>query len=67
MIKLGDLISVSYSNMTIMNGVFEIISFNPCHIEKLKTFNPDILECEVKRLEVMDNRIRVWLRADENE
>ena len=67
MIKLGDLISVSYSNVTIMNGVFEIISFDPCHIEKLKMFNPDILECEVKSLEVVGNRIRVCLRDDENE
>ena len=67
MIKLGDLISVSNSNMIIMNDFFEIISFNPCRIEKLKMLNPDILECEVESLDVIDNRIRVWLRTDENE
>ena len=67
MIKLGDLILASYSNIVIMDGTFETIGFNPCRAEKLKIINPDILECEVERLEAIDNRIRVWLRENENE
>ena len=67
MIKLGDLILASYSNMIIMYGTFEAISLNPCRVEKLKIINPDILECEVETIEAIDNRIRVWLKENENE
>ena len=66
MIKLGDLILASYSNMVIMDGTFETIKFNPCHVEKLKIINPDILECEVEKLDTIDNKLRVWLKEDQN-
>ena len=62
MIKLGDLILASYSNIVIMDGVFETISFDPCRVEKLKMINPDILKCEVEKLDAIDNRIHVWLK-----
>ena len=65
MIKLGDLILVSYSNIVIMDDTFETISFNPCRVEKLKIINSDILECEIERLEATDNMIRVWLKREE--
>ena len=64
MVKLGDLILASYSNMVIMDGTFETISFSPWRVEKLKIINPDILECEVEKLEAIDNRIRVWLKEE---
>ena len=64
MIKLGDLILASYSNMVIMDGTFETISFNPCRVEKLKMINPDILECEVEKLNAIDNRLCVWLKEE---
>ena len=64
MVKLGDLILASYSNIVIMDGTFETISINSCSVEKLKIFNSDILECEVEKLDVIDNRIRVWLKED---
>ena len=67
MIKLGDLILASYSNMVIMDGTFETIRFNPCRAEKLKIINPDILECEVEKLDAIDNRVRVWLKENKNE
>ena len=63
MIKLRDLISDSYSEIVIMDGAFEFISFNPCRIEKLKII-ADILECEVEKIEAIDNRIRVWLKEE---
>ena len=62
MIKLGDLILASYSNMVIMDGAYETISFDPCGVEKLKILNPDILECEVEKLKVRDDKICVWLK-----
>ena len=65
MIKLGDLILASYSNIVIMDGIFETINFSPCRVEKLKIINPDILECVVEKLYVVDNMIRVWLKEDE--
>lgn len=61
MIKLGDLILASYSNIVIMNGSFEFISFNPRRVEKLKIIT-DIFECEVERIEARDNVIRIWLK-----
>ena len=63
MIKLRDLILDSYSEIVIMDGDFEFISFNPCRIEKLKIIT-DILEREVERIEfeAIDNGLRVWLR-----
>ena len=67
MIKLGDLILASYSNMVIMDGTFETIVFNPCRVEKLKMINPDILGCEVEKLDAIDNRVRVWLKENKNE
>ena len=27
----------------------------------------DILECEVEKLDVIDNRVRVWLKENKNE
>ena len=66
MIKLRDLIlNYSYSKIAIMDGAFEFISFNPCRIEKLKII-PDILDCEVERVEIeaTDNSVRVWLKED---
>ena len=42
MIKLRDLISDSYSEIVIMDGAFEFISFNPCRIEKLKIITGQI-------------------------
>ena len=67
MIKLRDLILDSYSEIVIMDGDFEFISFIPYRAEKLKIINSDILEREVERIEfeATDNRIRVWLREDE--
>ena len=62
MIKLGDLILASYSNIVIMDDVFETISFDPCRVEKLKMINPDILKCEVEKLDAVDHRIHVWLK-----
>ena len=64
MVKLGDLILASYSNMVIMDGNFETIVFNPCRVEKLKIINPDILECEVERLDASNKIIRVWLKEE---
>ena len=64
MIKLGDLILASYSNIVIMDSIYEAISINPCRVEKLKIINPDILECEVKKLDTNNNVIRVWLKEE---
>ena len=66
MIKLGDLILASHSNIVIMDGTFEFISFNPCRVEKLKIIT-DIFECEVEKIDARDNVIRVWLKEKEND
>ena len=60
MIKLRDLILDSYSEIVIMDGDFEFISFIPYRVEKLKIINSDILEREVERLDANNNTIRIW-------
>ena len=64
MIKLRDLILDSYSEIVIMDGDFEFISFIPYRVEKLKIINSDILEREVERIEAIDHMIRVWLKEE---
>ena len=64
MIKLGDLILASYSSIVIMYNNLEAIRFNPCRVEQLKIINPDILECEVEKLDTNNNVIRVWLKEE---
>ena len=64
MFKLGDLILASYSNIVIMYNDLEAIKFNPCLVEKLKIINPDILECEVEKLDTNNNVICVWLKEE---
>ena len=64
MLKLGDLILASYSNIVIMYNDLEAIRFNPWRVEKLKIINPDILECEVEKLDTNNNVIRVWLKEE---
>ena len=65
MIKLRDLILDSYSEIVIMDGDFEFISFIPYRAEKLKIIT-DILEREVERVEIeaTDNSVRVWLKEE---
>ena len=46
---------------------YETISFSPCRVEKLKIINPDILECEVEKLDANRNVIRVWLKEKKND
>ena len=64
MTKLGDLILASYSSIVIMDDTFETLCFDPCRVEKLKLLSPYILECEVEKLDAIDNRIRVWLKEE---
>ena len=64
MIKLGDLILASCSNIVIMDGTYEVISFRPYSVKKLKIINPDTLECEVEQFDVIDSKIRVWLKEE---
>lgn len=63
MIKLGDLISDSYSNIVIMDGTSEFISINPYRVEKLKIIT-DMFELEVEKIESKNDTIRVWLKED---
>ena len=63
MIKLGDLILVSCSNIVIMDGSFEFININLYRAEKLKIIT-DVFEFEVKKIESKNDTIRVWLKGE---
>ena len=63
MIKLGDLILASYSNIVIMDGTSEFISINPYRVEKLKIITA-MFELEVEKIESKNDAIRVWLKGE---
>lgn len=63
MIKLEDLITVSYSSIVIMDDSFEIISIDIHRFNKLY-FSKELLDREVARIESRDKYIRVWLEED---
>ena len=63
MVKLGDLILASYSNIVIMDGTSEFISINPYRVEKLKIIT-DMFELEVEKIESKNDAIRVWLKGE---
>lgn len=62
MMTLEDILSVSYSNVVIMDGYDRIMAIN-CECYILKNFSKDFLNREVKKIDTLleENIIRVWL------
>lgn len=62
MIKLEDLLAVAKNNIAIMNGSFQSIVVNVCHLEDLPL--PDsLLKRNIKEMEAKDDIILVWLEG----
>ena len=64
MIKLEDLIIMSYSNIIVMNGNFEVLVIsNNGHLE-MSYLSKKLLDSEIDRIESVNNYIKVWLKEE---
>lgn len=63
MIKLEDLITASYSSITIMDGSFEIVNIDSHRFHKTY-FSKELLDREIERMESRNGYIRVWLKEN---
>ena len=61
MIKLEDLIIMSYSRIIVMNGNFEVLSIsNNGHLD-MSYLSKKLLDSKIYRIESVNNHIKVWL------
>lgn len=62
MTRLEDILSVSYSNVVIMDGHGRVIAIN-CEYDMWKNFSKDFLNREVYKIDTLceEDIIRVWL------
>ena len=73
MIKLEDLLSVTYSTIAIMdsmlettNSMFETMIIN-VNLVDTSYLSKTLLDSEVERIDGKDGYIRVWLKEEEKE
>lgn len=66
MIKLEDLLLTAYCDVAIMSNIYPAITINYKY-DTWKHFSKDFLDREVKKVDTCNDRVRVWLREeDEN-
>lgn len=63
MIKVEDLITASYSRITIMNGAFEIVTIDS-HRFPMLYFSKELLDREIEHIESGINCMKVWLKEE---
>ena len=66
MIKLKDLLSVTYSTIAIMDSMFETMIIN-VNLVDTSYLSKTLLDSEVERIDGKDGYIRVWLKEEEKE
>ena len=66
MIKLEDLLSVTYSTIAIMDNMFETMIIN-VNLVDTSYLSKTLLDSEVERIDGKDGYIRVWLKEEEKE
>ena len=65
MIKLEDLITMSYSSIIVMNGNFELLVIsNNGHLD-MSYLSKKLLDSKIYRIESVNNYIKVWLEEVE--
>ena len=66
MIKLEDLLLTVYCDVAIMNNIYPVITISYKY-DTWKQFSKDFLDREVKKIDTYNDRVRVWLKEeDEN-
>ena len=66
MIKLEDLLSVTYSTIAIMDSTLETMIIN-VNLVDTSYLSKTLLDSEVERIDGKDGYIRVWLKEEEKE
>ena len=64
MIKLEDLLSVTYSTIAIMDSTLETMIIN-VNLVDTSYLSKTLLDSEVERIDGKDGYIRVWLKEEE--
>lgn len=66
MIKLEDLLLTARCDVAIMNNIYPALIINYKH-DTWKHFSKDFLDREVEKIDTYNDKIRVWLKEeDEN-
>ena len=64
MIKLEDLIIMTYSNIIVMNGNFKVLVIsNHGHLD-MSYLSKKLLDSKIYRIESVNNHIKVWLEEE---
>ena len=66
MIKVKDLIAISCSTITIMDGAFEVLFINVNRID-ISYLSEKLLDHEIDTIDTKDCSVRVWLKEDKND
>lgn len=69
MIKLEDLLLTAYCDVVIMNNVYPMIPLITINYkyDAWKHFSKDFLDREVKKIDTYNDRVRIWLKEEEDE
>ena len=67
MIKLEDLIIMTYSSIIVMNGNFKVLVIsNNGHLD-MSYLSKKLLDSKIYRIESVNNYIKVWLEEEKND
>ena len=64
MIKLEDLIIMSYSRIIVMNGNFEVLGISNNGHLGMSYLSKKLLDSKIYRIESVNNHIKVWLEEE---
>ena len=64
MIKLEDLISMSYSSIIVMNGNFKVVVISNNGDLDISQLSKKLLDSKIYRIESVNNYIKVWLEEE---
>lgn len=64
MIKLKDILAITGSDVTIMHRTFPAVTFSRNRYAA-QYFSTDFLDREVKKIDTYNDRIRIWLKEEE--
>ena len=64
MIKLKDILTITCCDVTVMHRTFPAVIFSRNRYASLY-FSKDFLDREVKKIDTYNDRIRVWLKEEE--
>lgn len=66
MIKLKDLLLTAHCDVSIMDNIYPVITIIYKY-DAWKHFSKDFLDKEVVKIDTYNDRIRVWLKEEEDE